>query len=267
MISNRQTAKDRAIHKANDNSSAESGVRSAEFGVRRSAFGVRNGGSRGGSPGNRERDSRRYRHKRLAYAIGLLMIVPAITAAPPASARSNRDEVKAPQSTLFTLELLSPVGTARNKKGDAFRCAVIEPAQFRSAIVDGVLTKVKASGKASGKSEIAMAFRSITMPNGDTGKFEAQIAEVYEMAGAANQGRADSEGRVAARSYRKRDAVHIALGAGIGALIGGVIAGGKGAAIGAAIGAGLAAAGTLSEKGPDLQFADGTRFVVRTAGR
>lgn len=174
---------------------------------------------------------------------------------------------KAPRNTRFTLELLSPISTARNQKGDSFRCIVVAPSEYRSAIVDGQLTKVKASGKATGKSEIAMAFRSITLPNGTSGKFEAQIAEVYEVIGSANQGKADSEGKVGAKSYRKRDALRIALGAGIGAAIGAVVGGGTGAAIGAAIGGGLAAAGTLSEKGPDLEFSDGTRFVVLTGSR
>jgi hypothetical protein len=144
---------------------------------------------------------------------------------------------------------------------------VIAPGPYNGAIVDGELTKVKASGKVKGKSEIAMGFKLITLPNGDVGKFDAQIREVYELRGAANQGQASDEGEVKAKSYRKRDAVKV-IGAGVlGAILGAALGGKEGAAIGGAIGAGLAAAGTLREKGPNLEFKDGTRFVVLTAGR
>lgn len=201
----------------------------------------------------------------LTFTLILLTVSSLSTAR--AAEESRRNEAKVPQNSLFTLELLSPISTAVNKKGDAFRCQVVAPDQYRGAIVDGELTKVEASGKVKGKSKIAMGFRLITLPNGDAGKFDGQIKEVYELEGAANQGRAGNEGEVKAKSYRKRDALRITVAAGIGALLGGALGGREGALLGATIAGSLAAAGTLSEKGPNLEFGDGTRFVVLTAGR
>src|SRR6185369_8486488 len=130
---------------------------------------------------NRRRRMKTRKRSIRKWATLLLMVTVAISATRQAPAEPRGDGLKLPQNTRFTLELLSPISTARNKKGDSFRCTVVEPIEYKSAIVDGELTKVKASGKASGKSEIAMGFRRITMPNGDTGKFQAQIAEVYEV--------------------------------------------------------------------------------------
>jgi hypothetical protein len=175
-----------------------------------------------------------------------------------------KDETAVPANTIFTLELLSSISTATNKKGDEFTCKVVSPSEFSGAYVSGRILKIKASGKATGKSEIALAFDRITMPDERWGGFSGQIVEVYELAGAADSGRADSEGGLKAKSLRKRDALKITGTTLIGALIGGVIGGGKGAIIGGAIGAGLSVKNTLSTKGLDLDFKEGARFTVRT---
>jgi type IV secretion system protein VirB10 len=178
-----------------------------------------------------------------------------------------QDDVSVPDNTLFRLELLSPISTATNQKGDQFNCRGLDTGELYGSIVSGHITKIKRSGKVKGKSEIALAFDSITLPDGRSGKFGAQVVEVYDVVGAGNEGQADEEGRVTGKSLRKRDAVTISVATAVGALIGGLIGGAQGAAIGAAAGAALGVTTTLATKGPDLEFKAGTQFTVRTGTR
>jgi hypothetical protein len=180
------------------------------------------------------------------------------------NARSNRD---VPGETLFRLDLLSPISTATNQKGDKFDCRVLEPREFAGSIVSGEITKLKHSGKVDGKSEMVLAFGKITLTDGSEQRFGAQVVEVYDLVDAADRGRADEEGSVRGRSTHKRDALKIGVGAAIGAIIGGILGGAKGAAIGGAIGAAFGATTVLATKGPDLEFKQGTQFTVRTDKR
>ena len=179
----------------------------------------------------------------------------------------QNDTVSVPPSTEFQLELLSPISTQTNKKGDEFSCRVISPPGYENATVSGVITKLKSSGKVKGKSEIAFAFTKITLADGRSGKFVAQIKEVYDVVDAANSGQADPEGKVKGKSLVKRNVKRAVAGAAIGALIGAALGGGQGAAIGAGIGASVGMASTLSTKGPNLEFKTGSRFTVETGSR
>jgi hypothetical protein len=199
----------------------------------------------------------------------VLIVVGHLVSLPPGPLRYGRaqENVKVPEDTLFRVELLSPISTATNQRGDQFSCQVLEPREFYGAIVSGHITKVRRSGRVKGRSEIALAFESITLPDGRSGEFRAQVVEVYDVIGADNAGQADEEGRVMGRSLRKRDAITIGLSSGIGAAIGGVIGGREGAVVGAAIGAAVGVTSTLATKGPDLEFKEGTQFVIRTGTR
>jgi hypothetical protein len=177
-----------------------------------------------------------------------------------------QEGLSVPADALFRLELLSPISTETNKKGDEFNCRVMEPKEFEGAIVTGHISKIKASGKANKRSEIALDFDRITM-NEREGRFEAEVTEVYEVVDASNEGRADEEGTVKGKSVRKRAIKASIAGAIIGGILGGIIAGGKGAAAGAAIGAGAGLATTLSIDAPGLEFNSGTQFAVKTRGR
>lgn len=180
---------------------------------------------------------------------------------------NGQSEVLVPGDMVFMLELLSPISTKTNKKGDEFTCKVLSPSDFANAYVSGKITKVKGSGKATGKSEIALAFDHITMSDERRGVFSAQVTEVYDVVGSGEKGKADEEGTVTGKSTRKRDAVRIGVSTAIGAIVGGLLGGARGAVIGGAIGAGLGVTNTLSTKGPDLEFDKGTRFSVRTDAR
>src|ERR1043165_9363011 len=92
-----------------------------------------------------------------------------------AFAQRNSGEVLAPKDMVFALELLSPIDTKTNKKDDKFDCKVLSPVQYAGSIVSGHIRKVKNSGKANGKSEIDLAFDTITLTDGRVGGFNAQV--------------------------------------------------------------------------------------------
>lgn len=177
---------------------------------------------------------------------------------------SRENQVLVPADSTFRLELLSHISTETNKKGDEFTCKVLEPSRFANSYVSGRITKLKSSGKATGKSEIALAFDMITLPDGRSGQFSAQITDVYDVVDTADQGKAGEDGKIKARSLRKRDTLTIAGATALGIIVGAILGGAKGAAIGGAIAAGIAVTNTLATKGPDLKFDTGTQFDVRT---
>jgi hypothetical protein len=180
--------------------------------------------------------------------------------------QQKQDALFIPGNLHFSLELLSPLSTASSQKSDKFSCKVLAPIEYVGAVVEGHVRKSKRSGKEKGKSEMDLAFDTITSANGTSGVFNATVVEVFDVTGAADQGRADSEGTLKGKSTIKRNAIKIGVGSAVGAIIGGLLGGGKGAAIGAAIGAGVSATTTLAQRGPDLEFKQGTQFTVITNG-
>ena len=179
----------------------------------------------------------------------------------------NDGEQLIPPKTKISLQLLSPISTASSKQGDKFSCKVLTPAEYAGGIVEGHVRSVKRSGKADKESKIDLAFDRVTMMDGSTATFNATVIEVFDVANAGDQGRADNEGTVRNKSKTVKTSIkRAATGALIGALVGGVVAGGQGAAVGAAIGASIGVTTTLASKGADLEFTTGTEFTVETNG-
>lgn len=200
--------------------------------------------------------------KSLRVCVTLMCLILALPA--QAFGEDSSDEVLVPKDTTFALELLSPMSTKTNKKGDKFECKVLSPVEYAGAIVSGHLRDVKNSGKANGKSELDMAFDTVALSDGRTGDFNAQVKEVNDVANASNEGVADPEGTVKGKSRIRISVKSAVKGAIIGAGIGAIVAGTKGAAIGAAIGAGAVVTSTLVMDGPELEFKSGTQFTVVT---
>lgn len=183
----------------------------------------------------------------------------------PGEVRSKPDgEVLVEKNATIALELLSPLSTEVSQKGDQFECKVLSPAQLAGSIVSGHIRKVKNSGKGKGKSEMDLAFDTITLSDGRMGGFNATVLEVNDVAHAGKEGVADNEGTVKGKSRVKIGVKRAVAGALIGGVIGGLIAGGKGAAAGVAIGAGVGVTSTLATEGPNLEFKTGTQFTVKT---
>jgi hypothetical protein len=210
---------------------------------------------------NMRSPSNPYRH-----SIAFILILAGLLASVPQRVKCQGapGDVLVPKSVRFSLELLSPLSTATNQKGDKFSCKVLSPVEYTGAIIGGYIRKAKRSGKAKGKSEMDLAFETITFADGNTATFNASVVEVFDVVDAGEQGRADNEGTVKAKSTIKRDMLKIGAGAAIGAILGGIFGGAQGAAVGAAIGAGIGVSTTLATKGPDLEFKQGTQFTVIT---
>lgn len=200
-----------------------------------------------------------------AVKAGIALALFILASPTPTFGQNEADDVLVPKDTTFALELLSPISTLNNKKNDKFECKVLSPVQYAGAIVSGHLRKVKNAGKANGKSEIDMAFDTITLTDGRAAGFNAQVKEINDVANAANAGVADTEGTVKGKSRVKISVKRAVVGALLGAAIGGAIAGGNGALAGAAIGASVAVTSTLATEGPNLEFKAGTQFTVTTS--
>jgi hypothetical protein len=176
-------------------------------------------------------------------------------------------DLPVPASTKVSLQLLSPISTAKSKKNDKFSCKVLTPAEYEGAIVEGHIRDLKRSGRADKDSKIDLAFDKITLPYARVEEFSATVVEVFDVVNVGDRGRADNEGTVRSRSTTVKTSIkRAAAGALLGAVISGVVAGGQGAAVGAAIGAGIGATTTLASRGPDLEFKDGTQFTVECNG-
>jgi hypothetical protein len=122
----------------------------------------------------------------------------------PGEVRSKPDdEMLVEKDATFALELLSPLSTEVSHKGDKFECKVLSPAQLAGSIVSGHIRKVKSSGKGKGKSEMDLAFDTITLADGRIGGFNATVLEVNDVAHAGNEGVADNEGTVKGKSRVK----------------------------------------------------------------
>lgn len=172
-----------------------------------------------------------------------------------------------PGDTRLSVQLLSPISTATNKKGDTFSCKVVAPMQYAGAILEGRIRDLKRSGKANKESKLDLAFTKITMPNGVSAEIAASVVEVFDNPDVAAKGRADNEGELSGRSIKLKTKVKRAVaGAIIGGIVGGLVGGGQGAVVGAAIGASVGVTTTIAAKGPDLEFAPGTQLTLQVNG-
>jgi hypothetical protein len=158
---------------------------------------------------------------------------------------------------VFVAKLLSPLSASKNKKGDKFTLQVLQPDSYAGAIVEAEVSKAKASGKVSGKSEFLFSFNSLTPKNGKTIPIVADLTEVSNSKGLAQ---IDDEGHAIGKSATKKKLLSI-LGLGAaGAVIGRAVGGGSGAAEGAAIGAAVGMTIAFSTSGPDIKFEPGSQF-------
>jgi hypothetical protein len=203
-------------------------------------------------------------HYRLTATLILLIGCLSFSLPQTNHAQQEEDQINVPRDLTLILELLSPISTATNQKGDSFSCKVLSPGEYAGATISGHIGKLKRSGKANKKSEMYLDFDAITMIDGRTGGFNAQVVEVYEVAGAGNNGQADTEGTVKGKSRVKVSVKRAVAGAIIGGILGGIIGGAQGAAAGATIGASIGVTSVLAIDGPDLEFKEGTQFKILT---
>lgn len=198
-----------------------------------------------------------------------------IPAAPPNDRRGNtreprqpdaasRNDIVIPDGDQLRIRLTSSLSTKTNREGDQFTARVISPSAFVNATVVGHIARINHSGKATGKTEMLLAFDEITLPDGQSAPFDAQVEKIYE---GSTVKTVDEEGNVQTSSRTKDTAVRGVGGAALGAIIGGIAGGGKGAAIGATIGGAAGAGSVYVQDGKELILDTGTEMMIRSLGR
>ncbi|HEX6623506.1 MAG TPA: YMGG-like glycine zipper-containing protein, partial [Pyrinomonadaceae bacterium] len=148
--------------------------------------------------------------------------------------------------------------------GDRFTMTVREPSQYRGAVIEGRVANVGRSGRITGRSEMALDFENIRMPDGRTYRFAGFIETVRTPNGETVQ--VDNEGTVRDDDSRgTTTAQRAAIGTAVGAIIGAIAGGGKGAAIGAIVGAAGGAGSVYVQGREDIELLSGTELTIRAS--
>jgi hypothetical protein len=195
---------------------------------------------------------------------------PPVNQAPPSGKRDtdqDRDDrfskrPLVPDGISMKIRLNSEISTKTNREGDKFTAVVLDPSDFAEAVVEGHIAALKQSGKATGKTEMSLAFDTIRLRDGRGSRFAGQVERVYQSESVKT---VDEEGNVETGSRTKDTATRGVAGGALGAIIGGIAGGGKGAAIGAILGAGVGAGSVLVQDGKTLILEPGTEILIRTA--
>src|SRR5882672_4621499 len=167
-----------------------------------------------------------------------------------------------PDGLSMKIRLNSEISTKTNREGDKFTAVVLDPSDFAEATVEGHIAALNKSGKATGKTEMSLAFDTIRLRDGSGSRFAGQVERVYQSETVKT---VDEEGNVESGSRTKDTATRGIAGGALGAIIGGIAGGGKGAAIGAILGAGVGAGSVFVQGGKELVLEPGTEILIRTA--
>ena len=183
---------------------------------------------------------------------------------PGSSRLKSYPPIRVPENTEMRLRLISPLNTKTNKAGDRFTAAITSPSSYEGATVEGHIASLNRSGRVSGKTELALAFDSITLMDTQQGPLNASLERILI---SEQVKKVDEEGRIESGSRTRDSEVRGGVGAAAGAIIGGIAGGGKGALIGLILG-GAAGVGTVYVEGNnDLILDNGTEMIIRTTGR
>jgi hypothetical protein len=195
---------------------------------------------------------------------------PPVNQGPPPSQRGddqNRDEKITrrpivPDGLQMKIRLNTEINTKTNREGDQFTAVVLDPSDYSEAVIEGHIATLNKSGKATGKTELSLAFDTIRMRDGRASRFAGQVEKVYQTESVKT---VDEEGNVETSSRTKDTATRGVAGGALGAIIGGIAGGGKGAAIGAILGAGVGAGSVFVQGGKELVLEPGTEILIRSA--
>jgi outer membrane lipoprotein SlyB len=169
--------------------------------------------------------------------------------------------VNVPNGTELRIRLSTPISTKSGRVGDTFRATVVSPASYESSTVDGHIATLNKSGRVSGKTEVGLAFDTLTLQDGRQTRIDADLVKVYE---SENVKKVDEEGRIETGSRTKDSEVRGGVGAAAGAILGGILGGGKGAVIGLILGGAAGVGSVYVEGNKDLILEPGTEMVIRT---
>lgn len=190
-------------------------------------------------------------------------------AAPPPGSEAKPDQkmYEVATGTHIPLSMINSISTKNSAPGERVYLETVFPILVDSRIVIppgsyvmGTVTKITRPGKVKGRGEFYLRFDSLTLPNGVTRDFRAQVSGLD---GRASEELDRKEGSVKSEGNKAGDARTVgettAAGASIGGLAGSAAGHpGMGAGIGAAAGAAAGLAAILLTRGPDAVLAKGT---------
>jgi len=175
-----------------------------------------------------------------------------------------RGDFIVPDGVMLSARLNQPLSTKYTREGERFTLNVVEPGQYRGAVIEGVVARSNRSGRVSGRADMTLDFERIRMRDGRTYNFAGTLENVLLPSG--ERVRVDREGNVKEDdSQTSRTVTRGAVGGAIGALIGAIAGGGKGAAIGAAVGVGAGAGSVFIEGRDDLELPSGAEIAIRSS--
>jgi outer membrane lipoprotein SlyB len=169
-----------------------------------------------------------------------------------------------PNGTELRIRLSTPITTKSGRVGDTFRATVVSPSTYEGSTVEGHIATLNKSGRVSGKTEVGLAFDTLTAQDGRQTRIDADLVKVYE---SENVKKVDEEGRIETGSRTKDSEVRGGVGAVAGAILGGIIGGGKGAVIGLILGGAAGVGSVYVEGDKDLILDPGTEMVIRTVSK
>jgi hypothetical protein len=183
---------------------------------------------------------------------------------PQDNSQRNYGLFNIPSGTELRLRLASSISTKTSRVGDSFTAAVTSPSLYDGATVQGHIANLNRSGRVTGKTELTLAFDSITLADGRHGALDAELERIVI---SERVKKVDAEGRIESGSRTRDSEARGGIGAAAGAVIGGITGGAKGAIIGLVLG-GAAGVGTVYIEGNnDLILENGTEMVIRTGGQ
>lgn len=168
-----------------------------------------------------------------------------------------------PDGTQIVAVLDNGLNTRYTREGDIFTLNVRSPAPYAGAIINGSVTSLERSGRATARSELTLNYDSIILRDGRTYRFAGTTESVRLKSGELV--RVDNEGMARGDSRTDDTVTRTAIGTAVGAIIGAIAGGGKGAAIGAAVGAGAGAGSVYVQGRQDLALPSGTEITVRAS--
>ena len=215
---------------------------------------------------------------RLLVTASLTLLIPVIqaqdaapTAPAPTEAKPEAKRFKIDQGTKIPVSMINSISTRTAQDGERVYLETVFPILAGGKVVippgsyvSGTVTNVKRPGRIKGRGEFYLRFDALTLPNGVTRDFRANLSGLD---GRASEELDKTEGKIKGEGDKTGDALKVGevtmIGTGIGTLAGqaaGSLA--KGSLIGAGAGAAAGLMMVLLTRGPDAVLAKGTTLEM-----
>src|SRR5262249_56241022 len=101
----------------------------------------------------------------------------------PRNANSDPDDKPSrralvPDGLEMKIRLNTQISTKTNREGDKFTAVVLDPSDYSEAVIEGHVASINKSGRATGKTELPMAFHTIRFRDARRNHVSAQIQKV-----------------------------------------------------------------------------------------